>query len=161
LRRGALFIYLKFNFWELTMYKMLLIFLFLSFSYTAFAETNQLNDEEISVGKPGKPANVSRTINLTLLDNMFLPPELTVSKDETIRFVLKNRGNNTHEFLIGSEDELKKAASMKRKNEHQIRVKPGEDKELIWEFTTMGIVNFACPLSEHFKTMKGKIIVKK
>lgn len=145
------------------MHKMLLIFLFstfVSFSHTAFAETNQLNDEEASVGKPGEPSNVSRTINLTLLDNMFLPPELTVSKDETIRLVLKNLGNNTHEFLIGSEDELKKAASMKRKNEHLIRVKPGEHKELIWKFTNMGTVNFACPLSGHFKTMKGKVIVK-
>ncbi|MDP2224192.1 MAG: cupredoxin domain-containing protein [Nitrosomonas sp.] len=145
------------------MYRMLLTFLFSTFvlfSYTAFAETNQSNDQKVSIGKPGEPSNVSRTINLTLLDNMFLPPELTVRKDETIRFVLKNLGNNTHEFLIGSEDELKKAASMKRKNEHLIRVKPGEQKELIWEFTNMGIVNFACPLSEHFKTMKGKIIVK-
>lgn len=133
---------------------------FISFSYTTFAKTNQSSDEEISVGKPGEPSNVSRTVNITLLDNMFLPPELTVSKDETIRFVLKNLGNNTHEFLIGTEDELKKAASMKRKNEHLLRVKPGEQKELIWEFTNMGIVNFACPLSGHFKTMKGKIIVK-
>lgn len=145
------------------MYRMLLTFLFSTFvlfSYTAFAETNQSNKEEVSIGKPGDPSEVSRTINLTLLDNMFLPPELTVSKDETIRFVLKNLGNNTHEFLIGSEDELKKAANMKRKNEHLIRVKPGEQKELIWEFTNMGIVNFACPLSGHFNTMKGKIIVK-
>ena len=145
------------------MYRMLLIFLFsafILFSNTAFAKTNQPNDAEVSFGKPGELSNVSRTITLTLLDNMFLPPELTVSKDETIRFVLKNLGNNTHEFLIGSEDELKKAANMKRKNEHLIRVKPGEQKELIWEFTNMGIVNFACPLSGHFNTMKGKIIVK-
>lgn len=142
------------------MYKMLLIFIFTSLSHTTFAETNQSNDEKISAGKPGQLSNISRTINLTLLDNMFLPPELTVSKDETIQFILKNLGDNTHEFLIGSEDELKKAASMKRKNEHLIRIKPGEQKELIWEFTNMGIVNFACPLSGHFKTMKGKIIVK-
>jgi len=146
------------------MYRMLLIFLFSTFvlfSYTAFAETNQLNNEEVLIGKPGDPSQVSRTIKLALLDNMFLPPEITVSEGETIKFVLKNLGNNTHHFLMGSVDDLKKAASTKRKNEHLIRVKPSEEKELIWQFTKVGTINFACPIRDHFKTMRGKIIVKK
>ncbi len=63
------------------MYRILLIFLFstFAFSYTAFAEKNQSNNEKVLNGKPGDPSQVSRTINLTVLDNMFLPTEIAVS----------------------------------------------------------------------------------
>lgn len=145
------------------MYKLLLIFLFSTFalfSCTTFAETNQLNNEEALIGKQGDSSEVSRTIKLTLLDNMFLPPELIVSKGETIRFVLNNLGNNTHQFLIGSVDDLKKAARMKQKNKNLIRVNPAEQKELIWQFGNAGTVNFACLIKDHFNTMRGRIIVE-
>ncbi|MDP1559648.1 MAG: cupredoxin domain-containing protein [Nitrosomonas sp.] len=145
------------------MYKLLLIFLFSTFvlfSYTTFAETNQPNNEEALIGKPGDPSEVSRTIKLTLLDNMFLPPELIVSKGETIRFVLNNLGNNTHQFLFGSADDLKKAAKMRQKNKNLIRINPAEQKELIWQFGNAGTVNFACPIKDHFNTMRGRIIVE-
>lgn len=145
------------------MYKLLLIFLFSTFvlfSYTTFAETNQPNNEDALIGKPGDPSEVSRTIKLTLLDNMFLPPELIVSKGETIRFVLNNLGNNTHQFLIGSADDLKKAAKMRQKNKNLIRINPAEQKELIWQFGNAGTVNFACPIKDHFNTMRGRIIVE-
>ena len=145
------------------MYKLLLIFLFATFalfSVTTFAETNQPNNEEALIGKPGDPSKVSRTIKLTLLDNMFLPPELIVSKGETIKFVLNNLGSNTHRFLIGSADDLKKAAKMKQKNKNLIRVNPGEQEELIWQFGNAGTVDFACPIKDHFNTMRGRITVE-
>ena len=72
------------------MYKLLLIFLvatFVLFSGAAFAETNQPNNEEALIGKPGDPSEVSRTIKLTLLDNMFLPPELIVNTNVS-KFIL-------------------------------------------------------------------------
>ena len=145
------------------MYRMLLIFVFptfVLFSCPVFAETKQSNDGEVLIGKPGEPSKVTRTINLTLLDNMFLPPELTVSKGETIQFVIKNLGSNAHQFLMGSADDLKKAANTKQKNENLIRVNPGEQKELIWHFTNAGTIDFACPIKSHFKTMRGQIIVE-
>lgn len=145
------------------MYKLLLIFLFSTFalfSYTTFAQTNQPNNEDASIGKQGNPSEVSRTIKLTLLDNMFLPPEHIVSKGETIRFVLNNLGNNTHQFLIGSADDLKKAARMRQKNKNLIRVNPAEQKELIWQFGNARTIHFACLIKDHFNTMRGRIIVE-
>ncbi len=145
------------------MYKLLLIFLFSTFalfSYTTFAETNQSNNDEALISKPGDPSEVSRTIKLILLDNMFLPPEVIVSKGETIKLILNNLGNNTHHFLIGSTDDLKKAAKMRQKNKNLIRVNPGEQKELIWQFGKAGVVHFACPIKDHFNTMRGRIIVE-
>ena len=73
---------------------------------------------------------------------------------------LNNLGSNTHRFLIGSADGLKKAAKMKQKNENLIRVNPGEQKELIWQFGNAGTVDFACPIKDHFNTMRGRITVE-
>ncbi|PSJ18875.1 cupredoxin domain-containing protein [Nitrosomonas supralitoralis] len=143
------------------MHKLLLIFLIsisALLSNNIYAEKKQSN-KEADIGKPGNPAEISRTINITLLDNMFLPPELIVSEGEVIRFVLNNRGNNTHQFLIDYADELKKAANTKQRNKYLMRIKPGEKEELIWQFANPGTVDFACPLKNHFKTMRGRITV--
>ena len=90
----------------------------------------------------------------------FFNSETLVNKGETIKFVLINLGSNAHRFLIGSADDLKKAAKMKQKNKDLIRVNPGEQKELIWQFDNAGTVDFACPIKEHFNTMHGRITVE-
>ena len=53
-------------------------------------------------GKPGNAAKVSRTINVTLRDNVFEPNEIAVKAGETIRFVIANKGELIHEFNIGT-----------------------------------------------------------
>lgn len=123
---------------------------------------------ELGIGKPGDADKVSHTIKLTQVDNMFLPAEVRVKEGETIRFVIKNGGNHKHEMLIGSMAELKKVANMRRMypdkehaEAHLVQLEPGEQKELVWQFTTAGTVDFACPLPGHFKKMRGKIIVEK
>ncbi len=125
-------------------------------------------NSEVDIGKPGDSGKVSRTIKLTQVDNMFLPAEITVSEGETVRFVIKNGGNNKHEMLIGSMADLKKIANMRRKfpekdhsETHLIQLEPGEQKELIWQFTSAGTIDFACPLPGHFKKMRGIITVEK
>jgi len=139
------------------------------FSTSIYSSVGQSNIAvKADIGRPGDPGKVSRTIKLTQVDNMFLPSELTVSAGETIRFVIKNGGNNKHEMLIGSMADLKKIANMRRKfpemnhpEAHLIQLEPGEQKELIWQFTDVGTVDFACPLPGHFKKMRGKITVEK
>ena len=120
------------------------------------------------IGKPGDADKVSRTVKLTQVDNMFLPAEVKVLEGETIRFVIKNGGNHKHEMLLGPMDELKKVAEMRRKypdkehlEAHLVQLEPGEQKELIWQFTQAGRIDFACPLPGHFKKMHGTIIVEK
>lgn len=139
------------------------------FSTNSYSNTNQSGAEvKTDVGGPGDPDKVSRIIKLTQVDNMFLPSELTVSEGETIRFVIKNGGNNKHEMLIGSMAELKKIANMRRmfpekdhSEAHLVQLEPGEQKEFIWQFTNSGTINFACPLPGHFKKMRGTITVEK
>jgi uncharacterized cupredoxin-like copper-binding protein len=45
-----------------------------------------------SVGSPGDPGQVSRTIEITMVDNRFKPSEVKVKQGETVKFVLLNNG---------------------------------------------------------------------
>ena len=137
------------------------------FSGYGFADTNTA-ETEVDIGKPGSVDKVIRTIKLTQVDNMFLPAEISVIEGETVRLVIKNGGDHRHEMLIGSIADLKKAAGMRRSapekahtEAYLIQLEPGEQKELIWQFTRAGTVDFACPLPGHFKKMRGKFIVEK
>ncbi|MBA4142796.1 MAG: cupredoxin family protein [Nitrosospira sp.] len=126
-----------------------------------------------TIGSPGDPGQVSRTIEITMVDNRFRPSEIEVKQGETIRFVLKNTGKKKHEIMIGTREEIDKHGKMMKKfpdMEHpdepnMITVDPGKTRELIWHFAEAGEVNFACPLPGHFKGMnfpgmKGTIKVE-
>ncbi len=124
--------------------------------------------EAIDIGHPGDVGKVTRTIDLSQVDNRFLPAEITVEEGETIRFEIKNNGSSRHEMLIGSMADLKEVAGMRHKfpdkahdEANLMRLEPGEQKQLVWQFSSAGIVNFACPLPGHFKKMRGIITVEK
>ncbi|PXW88408.1 putative cupredoxin-like copper-binding protein [Nitrosomonas sp. Nm84] len=143
---------------------LLALFLFSTNSYSSAGYSSR----EIDIGRPGDSDKVSHTIKLTQVDNMFLPAEIKVSEGETVRLIIKNGGNNKHEMLMGSMAELKKAANTRRRfpekdhaEIHLMQLEPGEQKELIWQFTSAGVIDFACPLPGHFKKMRGTITVEK
>ena len=56
----------------------------------------------VSIGKPGKTADVGRTITVVMQDNFYEPESLAVTNGETVRFVIKNTGDLVHEFNIGT-----------------------------------------------------------
>lgn len=143
---------------------LVILILFPGYSY---ANANY-SGVDVDIGKPGSMDKVVHVVKLTQVDNMFLPAEITVNEGETVQFVIKNGGNHKHEMLIGSMADLKKAAGMRRINPgnnhaeaNLVQLDPGEQKDLIWQFTGTGVVDFACPLPGHFKKMRGKIIVEK
>lgn len=148
---------------------MSIIPLIISALFSGYVYANaHYSDTDVNIGKPGSIDKVERVIKLTQVDNMFLPAEITVNEGETIQFVIKNGGNHKHEMLIGSMADLKKAAHVRRANPDNahveanlVQLEPGEQKELIWQFTHAGVIDFACPLPGHFKKMRGKIIVEK
>lgn len=142
------------------------------YSVSTHADISNMQMKEMSaadsVGKPGDVDKVSRTIKLTLLEYMFLPNEIWVEQGETVSFIVNNRGERSHEMLIGTKNDLKNAAKMRRKYPDKdyfepglVQLDPGEQKELIWYFDQAGIVEFACPLPGHFKGMRGTIYVEK
>ena len=122
-----------------------------------------------AIGIPGDASNVSRTINVQLNDTMrFAPDRLTATRNETIRFVVRNGGKVKHEMILGSPKELKKHAELMRKHpemEHadpnQVSVDPGQTGELVWRFTRVGNVDFECLHPGHFDAgMVGKVAVR-
>lgn len=138
--------------------------------YSTYLFANPSNNpisKDTSIGKPGDPNKISRIIKITTTENIFLPNEIYVKEDETIKFVVKNAGNKKHEMIIDTMANLKKYAKKKRNNPetkaaglNHIQLDPGEHKALIWKFTKTGTINFACPLPGHFKGMRGKINVE-
>lgn len=88
----------------------------LTASATAFADSLHKNGQSdghaekqehghagtLAFGEPGKPSEVSRTIEITMGDNYFEPEKLVVQAGETIRIVVKNEGEFLHEFNIGT-----------------------------------------------------------
>ncbi len=122
-----------------------------------------------SVGRPGDPNKVARSIEVIMSDDMrFTPAQIEVKRGETVRFALKNVGKLTHEMVIASAAELKEHAEMMRAMpamEHdepnEVTVAPGKTASLVWQFTRAGAVEFACLQPGHFEAgMKGKVLVK-
>ena len=57
---------------------------------------------------------------------------------------------------------MKKNPEMEHADENQISVQPGKSGEIIWQFTKVGKVNFACMQPGHYDAgMKGAVLVSK
>lgn len=124
-------------------------------------------EESAAIGRLGDPGKVSRTVEIAMTDNRFKPTEIKVKQGETVKFVVRNAGAKKHEMMIGTMAELDKHAKMMKQYpdmEHAdanlISIDPGKSRELVWQFTEVGTVDFACPLPGHFKGMRGKINVE-
>jgi len=124
---------------------------------------------DAAAGRPGDPAKVSRTIEVTMADTMrFTPDRIRVKAGETVRFFLRNGGNLRHEFVLGSVEELKEHAAimraqpdMKHADANIAAVGPGKVGGLVWQFDRSGTVDFACLVPGHFEAgMVGEIEVK-
>ena len=121
-----------------------------------------------AIGVAGDVAKASRTINVDMSDAMrFTPSSLAVRQGETVRFVIKNSGAVKHEFVLGTEKELrehyelmKKFPEMEHSDPNMVTVAPGKTGEVVWQFTKSGKVDFACLQPGHYDAgMKGAVTV--
>ena len=121
-----------------------------------------------AIGVAGDVAKVSRTINVDMSDAMrFTPSHLAVRQGETVHFVIKNSGAVKHEFVLGTENELrehyelmKKFPEMEHSDPNMVTVAPGKAGEVVWQFTRAGKVDFACLQPGHYEAgMKGSVKV--
>jgi len=132
-------------------------------------------------GEPGKPAEVTRTIDVTMKENFFEPETIEVKPGETIRFRIANQGELVHEFNIGTaamhaehqkematmmehgalKDDRIDHAMMKmdmgggRTMEHDdpnaVLLEPGKSGEVIWKFGKAMALDFACTVPGHYE----------
>ena len=122
-----------------------------------------------ALGKPGEAKNVTRSIEVTMNDDMrYTPASIQVKRNETIRFIVKNAGQIKHEMVLGTDKDLKAHAAAMQKHpemEHDdpnaVGVEPGGTGEMIWQFTRAGNFKFACLVPGHFEAgMVGKVTVQ-
>lgn len=133
--------------------------------------------ETSTYGKPGLAKNVSQTVRIEARETEYNVNALSVKAGSTVKFVLVNAGKETHELSIG--DAAKQAEHRKMMeqshgghggghgsgHEHHgdstITAKPGETKELVWQFTTAGRFAFVCNHPGHAELgMSGTIVVE-
>lgn len=126
--------------------------------------------EDSAIGVPGKADKVTRTVEVDMTDNMrFNPASIRVKQGETIRFKVKNSGQLKHEFVLGTDKELKehyqvmlKHPEMEHEEPNMITLAAGKTGEVVWHFTKAGKVDFACLQPGHYDAgMKGAVTVAK
>jgi uncharacterized cupredoxin-like copper-binding protein len=124
--------------------------------------------EQKAWGIGGDAKSVTRTVTLTMDDNMrFTPDKLSFRQGETVRFVIRNRGKLLHELVIGTKKELDEHAAMMQKfpamehdEPYMAHVSAGKTGGLIWTFNRPGEFDFACLIAGHYQAgMVGKISV--
>ena len=134
-------------------------------------------DGHYAFGHPGAAKDATRTVKITASDYSFAPTDLTVSKGETVKFVVTNTSKHMHEFTVGDEDsQLEHRKSMAAMGDmhdmkgmdgdhampsNSVHVPPGKTGELIWTFEGTSNLLFACNFPGHADLgMEGKITVK-
>ena len=121
-----------------------------------------------AIGVAGQAAKVTRTVSVDMTDAMrFTPTSISAKQGETIRFTVKNSGQVKHEFVLGTQKELKehyelmkKFPEMEHSDPNMVTVAPGKTGEVIWQFTKAGKIDFACLQPGHYDAgMKGAVNV--
>ncbi|WP_028465800.1 cupredoxin domain-containing protein [Nisaea denitrificans] len=137
---------------------------------------------DMKIGKPGDPAKVSRTIEITMYDNYYEPESLDIKEGETIRFVVRNAGEFVHEFNIATAAmheahrpemmmmmehgvlepdriNLEAAKAMQASMGHgmhneanSVLLEPGKSGEIVWTFPKHADLEFACNVPGHYET---------
>lgn len=138
----------------------------------AFASSAFAHGDNFSAGEPGDPKKSSRPILVTATEKdgrmIFIPDKIEVRRGEQVRFIISNKGENDHEFILATTQENLKHAEEMRKNpdmEHDEpngkKMKPNQRVEIVWKFTKAGTFEYGCLIPGHRESgMHGTIIVK-
>jgi Cu+-exporting ATPase len=113
-----------------------------------------------------------RTIQIEASDQLrFSPDQITVTKGETVAFVVTNSGNLPHEFVIGDEEvqaehEDEMVAGEEEMDEmgakpYAVEVPAGETVTLVYTFDEEGTLIAGCHVPGHYGAgMKAMIVVE-
>jgi len=135
------------------------------------AKPKKANDskmEQTAFGRTGDPAEVTRTIRVSMDDTMhFTPGDVVIRRGDTIRFKVSNSGKLMHEMVIGTMKELREHAELMRKfpgmehdEPYMAHVAPGQDETIVWQFSKAGEFHYACLIPGHLEAgMIGKVEV--
>lgn len=130
-------------------------------------------------GMPGDPKNVSRTVVIIAKDTEFNLKKIQVKDGETIRFIVKNKGELVHEMTIGTPEMQKQhqvemmkmmdagkleadkvVGGMDHNHGNSALVEPGKEAEIVWMFHKGATLEFGCNVPGHYdQGMKGSFVI--
>jgi len=123
-------------------------------------------------GEQGDSQKPSRAVHIVMREDgnkmLYVPDTIEVKKGEQIRFVIDNEGLFNHEFVLGTEHEIrnhavemKKHPHMQHHDAHSLQVGVYDRGELLWRFTKAGHFVYACLIPGHLERgMRGTVVVK-
>ena len=111
-------------------------------------------------GRAGDPKKVNRTVEISMHEGdgkmSYAPAEMRIRRGRTVRFVVKNHGALDHELVIDTfagnakhKIEMEKHPDMEHDDPNAVRIKPGKDGSIVWQFTRRGITAAASPLRHY------------
>lgn len=138
---------------------------------------------QADIGHAGDPANVDRTVEIIMRDNLFEPDKLSIGEGETVRFVVTNKGEFVHEFNIATaamhsshqtemmemmqkgvlgvdriHHDMMGEHGMRHDHANSVLLEPGQKGEVVWTFDTHAELEFACNVPGHYESgMNGPI----
>ena len=134
-----------------------------------------------AIGVKGSEESVDRVIKVSMYDNYYKPNKFKIKKNETIKFIVENKGELVHEFNIATKEmhlkhqpemmmmveheillvdriDKKKMMEMSKKNpamahshSNSVLLSPGEKAELIWKFSNTVDIEAACNVPGHYE----------
>ncbi len=154
----------------------------IGFSALAVAAAQAGPAQSFPFGQAVKAGAGTRTVTITMKDNVYEPEAVAVKAGETVRFVIVNKGDFLHEFALGQpNDHAKHQDMMKTMMDHgmitltgvnreamkmdmgpgghahgpesaSVLVEPGKQAELTWKFTKPMTLEFACTIPGHYES---------
>ncbi len=120
------------------------------------------HQQTMAVGMPGKPKDVTRTIEVSMVetddgDMIFTPQSVDLNAGETIRFAITNTGELEHEFVLDTISQntehkalMEEFPEMEHDDPNSVRLEAGQSGEIIWTFSNAGGFEFACLIPGHY-----------
>ena len=136
-------------------------------SYAASAVAHEQHGG-YSAGEPGNPKKPAREIVVLMNEMDYTPATIEVKRGEQIRFVIRNVGTESHEFLLATTAEnlkhgeaMKKNPDMEHDEPNGLRLDAKKSGEILWKFTKAGTFEYSCLIPTHREFgMIGKVVVK-
>ncbi|RUW60694.1 cupredoxin family protein [Mesorhizobium sp. M7A.F.Ca.US.008.03.1.1] len=130
------------------------------------------DEAAMAIGHPAGDAKPLRTINLVMKDKadggmVFEPSTIAVRKGETIRLKFLNKGQQDHEFVMDTHENIlehkelmAKFPEMEHDDPNAVRLAADQRGEIVWTFANAGEFSFACLIPGHYESgMKGALKV--
>ena len=136
------------------------------------APTSDHHHITFSAGEPGDASKPARVVQVIMSETdgkmLFVPDRLEMKKGDQVRFLLHNRGELDHEFVLAKTaenlehaEEMKKNPDMMHEDPNSRRLGPKRTGEIVWRFTKAGEFEYACLIPGHREAgMIGTVVVK-